>query len=103
MLGNTLLDHIGSLREDSEVLADDWICGGCFNSAVYPSNTGCKIHKFASARDEASHYTLEILGEDGACLARSVMDRYKMLITSKYDVHEIMGCRLCQNHLVIDV
>ena len=97
VLGNTLLDHIGSLREDSEVLSDDWICGGCFNSAIYPSNTGCKVHKFASARDEASHYTLEILGEDGACLARSVMDRYKMLITSKYDVHEIPDTE-CTNY-----
>ena len=91
VLGNTLLDNIGSLKEGSEVLSDDWICEGCFNSAVYPKNTGtgCKIHKFASARDEASHYTLKILGEDGACLAKSVMDKYKMLITSKYDVHEI--------------
>ena len=27
LIGNTLLDKVGS-HKDSEVLADDWICGG---------------------------------------------------------------------------
>ena len=39
MLGKSLLHELGSLREDSEVLPSDWICGGCFNSAIYTNNT----------------------------------------------------------------
>ena len=89
LLGKTLLEELGSLKEDSDVLPDDWICGECFNSAIYPNNNGCKTHRFASARDEASDYTLKILREDGACLAKCVMDKYKELITAKYDVHDI--------------
>ena len=45
------------------------------------------IIKYASARDEASDYTLKTLEEDGACLAKCVMKKYKELITSKY-VHK---------------
>ena len=69
----------------------DWICGGCFNSAVFPNNIGHKTHKFASARDTASDYTLKILEEDGACLAKCIMDKYKDLITSEHDVHDIIA------------
>ena len=57
--------------------------------AVYPNNSGCKSHKFASARDEASDYTLKTLGEDGACLAKCIMDKYKELLISRYDVHDV--------------
>ena len=52
----------------------DWICGGCFNSAIYPNNTGHITHKFASVRDRVLGYTLKILEEDGVCLAECVMD-----------------------------
>ena len=89
MLGKTLLDSLGSLKEEYDVLPDDWICGGCFTSAVYPNNSGCKSHKFASARDEASDYTLKTLEEDGACLAKCIMDKYKELLISQYDVHDV--------------
>ena len=89
MLGKTLLDQLGPLKEDSELLPDDWICGECSTSAICPQNTGCNNHKYASARDEASDYTLKTLEEDGACLAKCVMEKYKELITSKYDVHDI--------------
>ena len=89
MLGKSLLDVLGSLREDSEILPNDWICGGCFNSAIYLNNIGHTTHKLASARDGASDYTLKILEEDGACLAKRVMDKYKALITSIHDVHDI--------------
>ena len=36
VLGKTLLDELGPLKEDSEVTPNDWICEGCFNSVVYP-------------------------------------------------------------------
>ena len=54
--------------------------------AIYPSNSGYKTHKFASARDEASAYTLKILEEDGA---KCVMDKYRELTTIKYGVQDI--------------
>ena len=53
---------------------------GCFNSVVYPKNSCHKTHEFASARERALDYTLKILEEDGACLAKCVMDEYKELI-----------------------
>ena len=73
-LGKNLLDELGPLKEDSEVLPRDWVCEGCFNSAVYPSS-GNKTHKFASAREGALEYTLKVLEEDGACLAKCIMDK----------------------------
>lgn len=76
VLGKTLIGHLGSHKEKYDVLPDDWICGGCFTSAVYPTNTGCQSHKFASARDDASAYTLKTLEEDGACLAKYIMNKY---------------------------
>ena len=53
MIGKSLVDELGSLREDSESLPNDWICGGCFSSAIYRNNIGHTNHKFASARDGA--------------------------------------------------
>ena len=57
--------------------------GGCFYSGIYPTNFGHKTHKFVSARDRASGYTLKILEEDGTCLVK-----YR-LITSEHSVHHI--------------
>ena len=85
MLGKTLLDQLGPLKEDSELLPDDWICGECSTSAICPQNTGCNNHKYASARDEASDYTRKTPEEDGACLAKCRLEKYNELITSKYD------------------
>ena len=36
-----------------------------------------KTHKYANARDETADYTLKVLGEDGARLAKCVMEKYK--------------------------
>ena len=88
VLGKSLLDALGPLKEDSEVAPSDWICEGCFKSTIYPSS-GHKTHKFASARDGALDYTLKVLEEEGVCLAKCVMDKYKELITTKYEVHDI--------------
>ena len=33
-------------------------------------------------------FLIKTLEEDGACLAKCVMEKYKELITSKYDVHD---------------
>ena len=62
-LGKNLLDELGPLKEDNEVLPRDWVCEGCFNSAVYPTSSGNKTHKFASAREGALEYTLKVLEE----------------------------------------
>ena len=56
MLGKTLLDLLGPLRE-CDVTSRDWICEGCFNSVVYPKNSCHKTHEFASAREGALDYT----------------------------------------------
>ena len=77
MLGKSLVDKLGPLKEDHEVTPSDWICEGCFNSAIYPSDNGRKTHKFASAREGALDYTLKALEQDGACLAKSVVDKYE--------------------------
>ena len=34
-------------------------------------------------------YILNVLEEDGACLAKCAMNIYKELINTKYDMHEI--------------
>ena len=83
------MDGLGPPKEDSEVLPRDWVCEGCFNSAVYPTSSGNKTHKFASAREGALEYTLKVLEEDGACLAKCIMDKYRELITTKYDVQDV--------------
>ena len=54
-----------------------------------PKHSGCKSHKFTSAMDEAIDYTLKTLGEDGTCLAKCIMDKYKELLISQHDVHDI--------------
>ena len=56
-LGRVCLINWDHLREDSGVTPSDWICEGCFNSAIYPSDSGHKTLKFASAREGALDYT----------------------------------------------
>ena len=62
-------DHLRKTVELHQVIG--------FNSAIYPSDSGHKTHKFASAREGALDYTLKALEEDGVCLVKSIMDKYK--------------------------
>ena len=87
-LEKSVLDELGTIIDDSEVTSSDWICEGCFKSATYKDN-GRKTHKFASTREEALDYTLKSLQEDGACLARRAMEKYKELMNMNYDMHDI--------------
>ena len=36
-----------------------------------------------------SDYTLKILEEDGVCLAKCVIDKYKELITTEHGMHDV--------------
>ena len=44
---------------------------------VYPDKGSHKIHKFANAREGVLKYVLKVLEEDGACLAKCAMNKYK--------------------------
>ena len=87
VLGKTLLDELGEAAVD--VASHDWVCDKCFNVVVYPKISRNTTHKFATAREGALDYTLKILAEDGACLAKSIMDKYIELLNAEYDLSDI--------------
>ena len=64
-------------------------CEDCFNSVLYPQNSVHKPHKYVIARGGALTYALNILEEDGACLAKCVMDKYKELLITNYEMQDI--------------
>ena len=83
----TLLDELGEAAVD--VASHDWVCDKYFNVVVYPRTSRKTTHKFASAREGTLDYTLKILAEDGACLAKSIMDKYIELLNAEYDLPDI--------------
>ena len=72
----------------SEVEPCDWICGDSFNSVEHPNNSIHKPHKFAITREGALSYTVNMLEEDGACLAKCVMEKYKELLITNYAIQD---------------